>query len=132
MFVILFMIAVFQTFGASMPIIFNDTINQAREEVQSAAPVTLQGYRLRTRLDIIWSCVSTIFICTWVAIHPNVPPRDEGHIRSLWRRVKLMLWTFIGPEVILIWAYKQWAAARYLAELFKGDHDICQCCRKKV
>jgi hypothetical protein len=27
----------------------------------------------RTLLGIIWSCVTTIFLCTWVSIHPNIP-----------------------------------------------------------
>jgi len=38
-----------------------------------------------------------------------------------------MLWALIVPELILIWSYKQWQAARYISELFKGMHDpdIC-------
>ena len=27
----------------------------------------------RTIWNIIWSCLVTIFSCTWVAVHPNVP-----------------------------------------------------------
>ena len=78
----------------------------------------------RTHFDIIWSCVVTLFICTWVAIHPNVPPRREGPIRSLWRRIKLMLWTLVVPELVLLWAYRQWAAARYLGQLFQGEDEL--------
>ena len=78
----------------------------------------------RTHFDIIWSCVATLFICTWVAIHPNVPPRGEGPIRSFWRRIKLMLWTLVVPELILLWAYRQWAAAKYLGQLFQGEDEI--------
>ena len=84
---------------------------------------TQQTHALRTRFDIIWTCASTLFICTWVAIHPNVP-RDEGPIRSLGRRIKLMLWTLLVPELILIWAYRQWSAARYYAKLYKRELDI--------
>ena len=35
---------------------------------------------MRTRFDIVWTCVTTLFICTWVAIHPNIPPRGAGHV----------------------------------------------------
>jgi hypothetical protein len=27
----------------------------------------------RTILGIVWSCISTILLCTWVSIHPNIP-----------------------------------------------------------
>ena len=38
-----------------------------------------------------------------------------------------MLWTLVVPELILIWAYRQWAAARHIAELFEGEHGILGC-----
>ncbi|KAF7369995.1 hypothetical protein MSAN_00629400 [Mycena sanguinolenta] len=28
----------------------------------------------RTFFDIVWGCLATIFACTWVSVHPNVPP----------------------------------------------------------
>ena len=118
MFALFVVIALFRNYSASIPIIHN--VMDAREPVQSE-PLYIQNYKMRTHWEIIWSCVSTLFICTWVAIHPNIPPRGEGHLRSLWRRIKLMLWTLLVPELILIWAYKQWAAARYIAEYFQGE-----------
>ena len=120
MFILLLVVGVFQHYGASMPIIPN--IIDIREALQSG-PV-IQNQKIRTHFDIVWSCVSTLFICTWVAIHPNIPPQGEGHIRSLWRRIKLMLWTLVVPELILIWAYRQWSAARYIAEYFQGRNDV--------
>jgi len=109
MLVIFLLITLSRSYGASLPIIPNDL--DVRDALQLGS-LAQQDHKPRTHFDIIWSCVSTLFICTWVAIHPNVPPRGEGHIRSLWRRIKLMLWTLVVPELILIWAYRQWAAAR--------------------
>jgi len=125
MFLVLLMIALFQTHSASMPTIPN-TINP-REEPQLTPRGTMQGHTIRTRYNIIWSCMSTLFICTWVAIHPNIPPQNEGTIRSLIRRIKLMHYTLIVPELILIWAYKQWKVAREIAGRFKGTHDADIC-----
>ena len=122
MLIILLVIALFQPHTVSLPIVsFNP------RDSQSTALVSAQAHTLRTRFDIIWTCASTLFICTWVAIHPNIPPRDEGPVRSLWRRIKLMLWTLLVPELVLIWAYKQWAAARYYGELFKGEIYLFRC-----
>jgi len=101
--------ALFRSYCVSMPIIPN--VMDPRERLQSG-PVLLQDHRLRTHFDIVWNCVSTLFICTWVAIHPNIPQRGESHIRSFTRRLRLTLWTLVVPELILIWAYRQWSAAR--------------------
>jgi len=39
------------------------------------------------------SSILTLYIWTWAVIHPNVPPHEEGCILSVWRRIKLTLWT---------------------------------------
>jgi len=33
-----------------------------------------------------------------------------------------MLWTLVMPELVLIWAYRQWDAAKYISEYFQGGH----------
>ena len=122
MLVALVVVALCQTFGASSPLIPN-LIIELRDDQPDASNVSapsLQDYRIRTRFDIIWSCLSTLFICTWIAIHPNIPTRKRSPIWALWKRIRLMIWALIVPELILIWAYKQWAAARYVAKRFKG------------
>ena len=111
-------IGAFRSYGAaSMSITIPNVINP-REALQSG--------QTRTYFDIIWSCASTLFICTWVAVHPNIPPRGEGHIRWLWRRIKLMLWTLLVPELVFVWAYRQWSAARYIAKHFQGECEVAQ------
>ncbi|KAF4591287.1 hypothetical protein EYR40_009890 [Pleurotus pulmonarius] len=78
----------------------------AADAVQSTA----ESANDRSTVDITWSCLAVIFSCTWVAIHPNIPPR---HIRSsrwkmLRRRIILMLWTILVPELMVLWAAGQW------------------------
>ena len=119
-FLVFAVFALCQRYGASMPVILNDVID-LREPLQSS-PAIVQTHKMRTHLDIVWSCVTTLFICTWVAIHPNIPPRSEGHLKSLWRKIKLMLLTLLVPELVLIWAYRQWDAARHIAEYFQGGY----------
>src|SRR5258708_31531738 len=36
------------------------------------------SHHCRTILNIISSCLATVFLCVWVAIHPNIPAPDEG------------------------------------------------------
>jgi hypothetical protein len=93
-------------------------------EPHNRSPVATVIPQYGTSVDIIRACLATSFICAWVAIHPNVPPRGEGRIRTLWRRFKLILCTLLVPEFLLLWAYRQWAAARFIAELLNGTHCV--------
>ncbi len=61
----------------------------------------------RTIQDIVWSCLATIFACTWVAVHPNVPNvQDSGWIK-LRQKVLVMVYAFLTPEFIITWATRQ-------------------------
>lgn len=75
---------------------------------------------LRTTLDIFWSCVTTLFSCTWAAMHPNLPePRTSGWS---WfkRRIKLMIAAVIVPEYILLWALRQRNGAEYIMKEYNS------------
>ncbi|EEB98059.1 hypothetical protein MPER_02499 [Moniliophthora perniciosa FA553] len=66
----------------------------------------------RSLSDVLWTCASVIFICTWVAVHPNVPhPKD----RTMIRWVKDLLVTFfalIAPELMMLWSMRQYQASQ--------------------
>ena len=34
-----------------------------------------------------------------------------------------MLWMLVVPEFVLIWAYRQWSAARLIAGFFRGEYE---------
>ncbi|KAJ7119939.1 hypothetical protein C8R43DRAFT_900818 [Mycena crocata] len=55
----------------------------------------------RRLFDIIWGCLATIFACTWVSVHPNVPPPSQSCLALFWRRLKLMLVAVIAPELMV-------------------------------
>ncbi|KAE9390353.1 hypothetical protein BT96DRAFT_345755 [Gymnopus androsaceus JB14] len=65
------------------------------------------GVPTRTTPGIIWSCLTTIFACTWTAVHPNVPAYNASHSRLLGNRVKILVVALIAPELIVIWAASQ-------------------------
>ncbi|KAJ7079006.1 hypothetical protein C8R44DRAFT_754723 [Mycena epipterygia] len=54
----------------------------------------------RSLFGIVWGCVTTIFACTWVSVHPNVPPPNQGRLRLFWRRLKMMFIAVIAPELM--------------------------------
>ena len=67
---------------------------------------TTDGALSRTLFGIIWGCVSTTIICAWAALHPNIPPR-EGPVKGTLRRLELMFWTIVAPEILPAWALNQ-------------------------
>jgi hypothetical protein len=77
----------------------------------------------RTLLSIIWSCLSTIFLCTWGSLHQNISstPDEPGMSQRDKRRksmdnlltykLPLFLWALLVPEYILAWAIRQYITA---------------------
>ncbi|TFK32497.1 hypothetical protein BDQ12DRAFT_773129 [Crucibulum laeve] len=72
----------------------------------------------RSLLDIIWTCASTIFACTWLSVHPNIPGPDESWFAIARGRAKLMLYALLMPEVVICWAIRQRAASLVIANNF--------------
>jgi hypothetical protein len=78
----------------------------------------------RSIWSIVWSCLSTIFLCTWVALHPNVAFRSEkpnarwserwiwDPLHQFWSyKLPLFMWALFIPEFILLWSISQFIAA---------------------
>ena len=88
----------------------------------------------RTIWNIVWSCLATIFSCTWVAVHPNVPcPKKREangwigrYIRNpllsfVEHRLPLFICALLVPEYVLAWAIRQFLRARKIA---KGEIEL--------
>ena len=90
----------------------------------------------RTIWDIVRSCLVTVFSCTWVAVHPNVPcpkkRKASGWIQK-WiknpllsfaeHRLPLLVCALLVPEFILTWAIRQSLRAREIAHNNKGEFN---------
>ncbi|KAJ7034380.1 hypothetical protein C8F04DRAFT_1234252 [Mycena alexandri] len=62
----------------------------------------------RTLFDIVWGCLATIFACTWVALHQNVPDP----------KLRMMLITILAPEVIVSFAARQFMSSLWISKKF--------------
>ncbi|PBK60128.1 hypothetical protein ARMSODRAFT_734422 [Armillaria solidipes] len=75
----------------------------------------------RSAWDVVFSCIVTVFACTWLAVHPNVPGPDlkcRGWAFIGLHRLKLMVIAIVVPEVIIIWAFRQWIVASTISKHF--------------
>ena len=86
-----------------------------------AAPAFVDSANMRGTMDIVWSSLSIILLCTWSILHLNVPPQNEPVGISqkigkaafeLWRKIKWMIITVFSPEIILGLAAVDLYAAR--------------------
>ena len=89
----------------------------------------------RSIWNIVWSCLVTIFSCTWVAIHPNVPCPNKQEANS-WiercvlnplssfaeHRLPLFVCALLVPEYMLAWAIRQFLSARKIAKENKSEY----------
>lgn len=76
----------------------------------------------RSVWDIVWSCLATIFACTWLAVHLNVPEQGKGELWKFGRRAVAFGVALIAPEVIIQKAWNQHASAKKLAAKYKGQY----------
>ncbi len=78
----------------------------------NSVPICIEDRR--TLLSIVWSCLATIFVCTWLAVHPNVPGRNittKGAISCAVEHAKIIAITILAPETIVGWAAEQFIVA---------------------
>ena len=61
----------------------------------------------RSLWDIISSCLLTLFACTYVSVHPNVPSPNASQLTVFLTRIKLMILALVAPEILLAWAARQ-------------------------
>ena len=109
---VVLILSLLQHSADALPIVL---LNRAEPGTEDACPVERSLYK------IVWSCVLTTIICAWVSVHPNVPP--SGYWKGLSRRVKVMIWTTIAPELILAWAVRQWFAAWEIRDTVNGSEE---------
>ncbi|KAF2114580.1 hypothetical protein BDV96DRAFT_647276 [Lophiotrema nucula] len=66
----------------------------------------------RGTLDIVWSCVLTIFFCLWSVLHLNVPAPTDTFWTIFWRTTRWMILGILAPELPMLIAAGQWASAK--------------------
>ena len=89
----------------------------------------------RSIWNIVWSCLVTIFSCTWVSVHPNVPcpKKREGNgwietcilnplLLFAEHCLPLFICALLVPEYVLAWAIRQFLSAQKISKENKGEY----------
>ena len=73
--------------------------------------------------DILYTCIVTIVLCVYTAVHINIPPPGE---RFYWQWLRRAKWTALGvfaPEFVLFTALQQFQEARSLVEFLNREEE---------
>jgi len=73
----------------------------------------------RGTLDLLYGCLSTIWLGTWTSLCLNIPPPpDRRRCPSIWYKARWQLFVIFFPEVLVATAAEQWLAARQSVKAF--------------
>ncbi|KAF9531512.1 hypothetical protein CPB83DRAFT_904609 [Crepidotus variabilis] len=74
----------------------------------------------RTIYDIVHPCITTIFVCSYIAIHPDVPGQKDRWFHVLLRKLGIALLMLLVPELVIFWPLRQHMAAIVIARAYKN------------
>ncbi|PSN66377.1 hypothetical protein BS50DRAFT_526400 [Corynespora cassiicola Philippines] len=77
----------------------------------------------RDTLSLLVSCLVTLGLCVYSAVHLNVPSKNESYSRMVWKELKWCLVGLFGPELVLYAAWRQWASAKQLCDEVEKKND---------
>jgi hypothetical protein len=72
---------------------------------------------VRGTASLLLSCVLTLVLCVWSALHLNVPQYDARRITCLLCNIRWIITGVYAPELVVFTAWRQWASARLLGKL---------------
>ena len=96
-------------------------VHWQRDETSTTTRGWVTSPNGRGTLDIIWSCILTISLCSWSTLCLNLPAAGDSYFRIVRRKIYMTGLGILGPEIILQLALGQWASARRSVELFHAS-----------
>src|SRR5277367_3007849 len=106
----------------------SQNLSQACQSLDNSTNLTVGWTPAPSRrgtINLLWSCLSTVFLCTWTVLCLNVPARDDSFWVQIRRKAKWSLIVVFGPEILVSFAIGQWASARRSVAAFQelGYHE---------
>lgn len=93
----------------------------------TAAPLSstpLVGYvddpNRRGTSSLVISCLLTLVLCVWSALHLNVPRRADTRLHCLVVNIRWIITGIYAPELVVFTAWRQWSSAKILGNLVRN------------
>lgn len=91
----------------------------ASEEIETEAWYSAPNFR--GTYDLIISCVLTLTVCVWSALHLNVPTENSTLTQRNLRRTRWILLGIFAPELVVSTAFAQYLTAKWLRREIMQD-----------
>ena len=75
----------------------------------------------RTVFGILWNSFLTLAIATWASVYPNIPGPGGKWWEPAWRRIELVFWAILTPELICFWGLRQFYGATKIKKKVDGE-----------
>lgn len=73
----------------------------------------------RGTLSLVISCLLTLVLCVWSALHLNVPLRADTRLHYIFVNIRWIITGVYAPELVVFTAWRQWSSARILGKIVK-------------
>jgi hypothetical protein len=109
---------------------FDPQCTQPEESVH-----VVKSSKTRGTLDILFSTLPTLLLCTWTVQHLNIPQKRRPESQSSAKggfleivhdvlpKLMWMLITIIAPEIIVAFAFQDYMVARRFLKILNSDSD---------
>jgi len=74
----------------------------------NVAPSWVSGPSGRGTWSLLYSCLFTLLLCVYTAIHLNIPLPDESIFKFWLRKTKWVAIAILAPEIIVYISIEQW------------------------
>jgi hypothetical protein len=74
----------------------------------------------RDTLSLLFSCLLTLGLCVYSAVHLNIPPKGEPAWKMRCRELEWCIIGLFGPELVVYAAWRQWSSAWELKHQVNG------------
>lgn len=83
---------------------------------------------IRGTFRLLISCLITLSLCAWTALHLNIPPAGLSTIQWYQKKIKWLLMGILAPELVAFAAWDQWRDAKELTarinEIFRNRVSV--------
>ena len=82
------------------------------------------GDNRRSTISLLYNCLFTVFLCTWSAMHLNVPAETDTQLRMFLRKCKWMIVGVLAPELVAALAIQESYSARAFVRYVRAPLSV--------
>lgn len=71
--------------------------------------------------SLVISCLVTLVLCVWSAVHLNVPRRDQTKGQAVFLILRWIIAGIYAPELVVFAAWRQWSSAKILQQIVEDS-----------